>query len=170
MIFMSSLFRKIFTVLAVAIFLSSLLFFFFKSDEAKEKATLSPEAPTAISSSSSLRLADLVIPVEIADTEAERRQGLSGRRLAENSGMLFAEPKRHVAVYWMINMLIPLDIVWIDGDQIVKIDKNLPPGGENPKETYSSEQPVDHVLELNAGFSERHGLKVGDRFIFDIKE
>jgi uncharacterized membrane protein (UPF0127 family) len=33
----------------------------------------------------------------------------------------------------MRNMLFPLDIIWINDDEIIKIDKNLPPEGDKPE-------------------------------------
>ena len=45
------------------------------------------------------------IEIEIADTPAERSQGLSGRRsLAENEGMLFVFDSSLIASFWMKDM------------------------------------------------------------------
>jgi uncharacterized protein len=106
------------------------------------------------------------IPVEIADETEEQRQGLSGRgSLDEGSGLLFIFPDKQVRVFWMKDMFFPLDIIWIADNKIIKTDENLPPGGKSPAEKYNSVRPANYVLEVNAGFVARHGLKVGD----DIK-
>lgn len=109
-----------------------------------------------------------VIPLRIADSESERVQGLSGvDDLAEDEGMLFLFPEYEEQGFWMKDMLIPLDIIWIDGEEIVGLDLGTEP--ENPPETiYYSPVPVDKVLEVNAGFVDEFGLEIGD--ILDISE
>lgn len=65
-------------------------------------------------------------------------------------------------------MHFPLDIIWITDGKIVKIDKNLPPEGTEPKEHYSSGQPVNYVLELNAGFTLDNMIQIGDKVQISI--
>lgn len=104
------------------------------------------------------------ITVDIADSPGERQQGLSGRpALPENHGMLFIFPNKQVRSFWMPNMNFPLDMIWINDNQVVNITKNAPPGGDNPSERFSSELPVNYVLEVNAGFADRHNIKAGDK-------
>lgn len=106
--------------------------------------------------------------IEIADTPTEREKGLGGvTNLEENNGMLFtSEQKDTLPIFWMKGMLIPLDIIWINDGKVVKIDKNIPNPDPNTPESelkrYSPASPVDYVLEVNAGFSDKFGLKVGD--------
>lgn len=117
-----------------------------------------------------LTINNLRIPVEVVDTPEKRTLGLSYREsLASDSGMLFVMPGRRVSSFWMKEMRFPLDIIWIDGDKIVNLSQDLPPGGPQPKNSYSSLYPVDQVLEVNAGFAEKNGIKVGDQVIFEIK-
>jgi len=60
------------------------------------------------------------VEVEIADTQTARIQGLSGREsLAENSGMLFLWPEADYYSIWMKEMKFPIDIIWINGNQVV---------------------------------------------------
>lgn len=107
------------------------------------------------------------ISVEVADTETDREKGLSGRTyLPEKSGMLFSFGQKRVsAIFWMKEMLIPLDIIWIADGKVVKIDKNVPfpKDGVSDKElsTYSPGTLIDYVLEVNAGFADKNGIKVG---------
>lgn len=101
------------------------------------------------------------INVEIADTPAEWERGLMFREsLPKNLGMLFIFPDSAVRTFWMKNVLIPLDIYFIDAEGIiVKIEKRLPPCQADPCLTYSSESPVKYVLEVNGGFSEEYMIK-----------
>jgi hypothetical protein len=111
------------------------------------------------------------IRVEIANTEELRKKGLGGRSsLAQESGMLFVfESKNSNPTFWMKEMLIPLDFIWISGTKIVKIDKNIQaPDANTPDikiEKIKPNQPVDYVLEVNSGFSDANKLKIGDSVI-----
>jgi len=103
------------------------------------------------------------ITVEAATTPSEQYQGLSGRpRLCQFCGMLFIFKNRGVQTFVMRDMLIPLDMVFIDDDKIVKIASDLLPEGAIPQNFYSSDVPVDYVLELNAGFTDQYDINVGD--------
>ena len=103
--------------------------------------------------------------VEIADTILKRTKGLSGREsLAENQGMLFLFAKPSKYSFWMAGMNFPLDIIWINGNKIVDISKNI----QAPKNTgrlpviISPSTKIDKVLELSAGAVEKFNIKIGD--------
>lgn len=108
------------------------------------------------------------IKVEIADTDAKRTQGLSGRdKLAQNEGMLFIFSAARFYRFWMKEMKFPLDFIWIDTDKIVDLTENVPP----PKSagevlpTFSGKYPYDKVLEINAGTVKSFGIKIGDKIL-----
>lgn len=105
---------------------------------------------------------DFTFTVEIADDAAERAKGLMFRdHLADDAGMLFDYGQEQLASFWMQNTLIPLDIIFIGVDGVVKnIHVNA-----RPLDTTSipSEFPVRFVLEIPGGRSEEIGLAVGDR-------
>ncbi len=104
------------------------------------------------------------IEVEVADTFLAREKGLSGReKLEENKGMLFVFEIKDFHSFWMKEMKFPIDIIWISNDRIVDIAHNVPTVAGEFLKTYKPKEPVNFVLEVNAGFSERHGLKAGDR-------
>ena len=104
----------------------------------------------------------------IANDEAERKEGLSGKSsLPEAEGLLFDFGQKDIfPSFWMRGMLIPIDIIWINDGKITKIDKNLaPPEKDTPESSlklYYPDKPIDYVLEVNAGFSDKNSLKVGD--------
>jgi uncharacterized membrane protein (UPF0127 family) len=108
------------------------------------------------------------IQVQIADNAEKRAKGLSGvASLKADSGMLFVFDTKDLApIFWMKDMLIPLDMIWIRDGKIVKIDKNVlipsPGTPDSNLKTYSAGQTVDYVLEVNAGFSNQNNIKVGD--------
>ena len=109
---------------------------------------------------------DTIIHVDIADDIFERQKGLSGREsLATDEGLLFLHDGSDYQRYWMKDMLIPIDILWIDGERVVGFVQDAQP--EDPAGTiYTSPSPVDKVLEVSAGFVSQNDLKIGD--ILDI--
>jgi hypothetical protein len=105
----------------------------------------------------------LTVLVDVADTDATRERGLSGRKmLGERHGMvfLFSEPDRYS--FWMKDMRFPIDILWIKDGEVVDIttDALIPIDGR-PIPTYFPASPANMVLEVPAGFAEKHGLRVG---------
>ncbi len=117
-----------------------------------------------------IRVGKTMVTVEIANTPEARVQGLSGRDpLPELHGMLFpmGEPLRHI--FWMKDMKFALDIIWIRAGKIVDISENVPPpSGDAAPAIVSPQEPADAVLEVNADFTEKYGVKVGDRVSSDI--
>jgi len=101
------------------------------------------------------------LDIEIADNEYETQTGLMYRDSMETKqGMLFIFPKESMHSFYMKNTKIPLDILFIDGDQkIASIRSNAVPFDETG---LSSRVPVKYVLEINAGLVGHWGIQVGD--------
>ncbi|MEK9170582.1 MAG: DUF192 domain-containing protein [Patescibacteria group bacterium] len=115
-----------------------------------------------------IKIGDSIFKVEIADSIISQARGLSGRKnLPEDEGMLFIFNSPQICSFWMKGMNFPLDIIWISGNKIIQIDKDVPfPGGNGGDfELYSPSDPVDKVLEINAGLSDKFGIKTGDEII-----
>lgn len=106
---------------------------------------------------------DIRVTVAIADTDAERKIGLSGvASLPEREGMLFIFEQEGNYGFWMKDTLIPLDIIWIDDEGvIVHIEENVRP--DSYPTIYSSPRPARFVLEVNAFFVSTFRINVGDR-------
>lgn len=116
----------------------------------------------------SVKIGNTTIKVEWADTQSARIKGLSGRTsLGNNEGMLFIFPEKSVQKFWMKEMKFPLDIIWIDGERIAGIVYGAEPEADNQPTIYSSPEPVDKVLEVNAGTALAKGMKVGDVIILN---
>ncbi len=107
------------------------------------------------------------ISVEIADSYAERENGLMFRKnLDKDKGMFFIFEDSAIRNFWMKNTYIPLDIIFIDENfAIVNIAENAQPCINEPCQTYSSLKPAKYVLEVNAGFSEENGIREGEKII-----
>jgi uncharacterized membrane protein (UPF0127 family) len=106
------------------------------------------------------------LSVSIADESAEHTLGLSGRsELGEFEGMLFVFPVEDKYGMWMRDMLIPIDIIWINNDfRVVHIEENVSP--DTYPESFSSEDPARFVLEVNAFFTQSANVIVGDQVTF----
>lgn len=115
---------------------------------------------------STVKINNRTFKVEVMDTPEKQQQGLSGReKLPQNQGMLFVFDEKSYHYFWMKNMNFPIDIIFIDDDKIVSIVKNAPPaksGEENPP-LYKSGGPINRVLEVNSGLSDKYEFKVGDK-------
>mgnify|MGYP000869960032 CR=1 FL=1 len=100
--------------------------------------------------------------VEVVDTAETRARGLMYRQeLAEDAGMLFDFLEERQVSFWMQNTFIPLDMIFIGADGLVKtIHVNA-----RPHDTTSipSRVPVRYVLEIPGGRSVEIGLEPGDR-------
>ncbi len=106
-----------------------------------------------------LQVGNTQVAVEVRDTEEGRSQGLSNReKLAEDEGMLFIFDQPGIYGFWMKEMKFPLDFIWIRDNVVTEVTEKV--GVERmdirPKEA------VDKVLEVNSGWVEKQGIKVGD--------
>jgi len=110
----------------------------------------------------SLNMTKAKIDIEIADTDYDRQLGLMFRKIMnENQGMLFIFPAEEMQSFWMRNTNISLDMIFVNSEKkIVTIHKSTTPLSD---QSYSSTAPAKYVIEVNAGFLDRHNIKEGDR-------
>ena len=105
------------------------------------------------------------VRVEIADDGSEQARGLMYRTaLAENRGMLFVYPDEEERSFWMRNTLIPLSIAFIDSEGRIVDIQDMKPLDDDPPH-YVSAEPAQYALEVNKGFFEERGVKVGDKVV-----
>jgi uncharacterized membrane protein (UPF0127 family) len=103
------------------------------------------------------------VRVEVADDLAEQAKGLMYRTtLGENRGMLFVYPDERELSFWMKDTLIPLSIAFIDSERRIIDIQDMKPLDDEPPH-YVSAEPAQYALEVNQGFFEKGGVKVGDR-------
>ena len=101
------------------------------------------------------------LSVEVMRTDAERERGLMDRQyLPPDRGMLFRFDREQNILMWMKNTYIPLDMIFISPKgEVVHIHANAEPLSED---IISSDGPALGVLEVNAGYARKIGLKEGD--------
>ena len=106
---------------------------------------------------------------EIARSLVEKARGLSGREsLGKNKAMIFPFDSPSRESFWMKGMNFPIDMIWIMDKKILNISKNAQPLKDNLRPLYySSKDPIDMVLEINANQVDEFNLQIGDAV--DIK-
>ena len=104
------------------------------------------------------------IELEVAQTPEQQALGLMFREsLADNRGMLFPFQNQKVARFWMKNVPISLDMIFLNGDRVVGIEKNVPGCKSDPCPVYGPEALVDGVIELRGGRAEELKIKLNDK-------
>jgi uncharacterized membrane protein (UPF0127 family) len=98
--------------------------------------------------------------VEVMDTAGERAQGLMHREsLPRFSGMLFVYDRPQPVAFWMKNTLIPLDMLFFDGEgRLVRVKSAAQPHDETPVVGGDS---IQYVLEINGGLAAELGIDLG---------
>ncbi|HYE23391.1 MAG TPA: DUF192 domain-containing protein [Candidatus Paceibacterota bacterium] len=101
------------------------------------------------------------IKFEIADTFEKRQQGLSGRtEIPDDYGMLFVFEATDMHGFWMKDMHISIDIIWLsDTGEILGIEHGVSP--DTYPNVFYPPQPVSRVLETRAGYARERGWDVG---------
>lgn len=104
--------------------------------------------------------------IYLAVTRAQQQRGLMFvRDLPEWTGMLFLYERAGIRSMWMKNTYISLDILFAHADGVVSsIEANTEPLS---LKSISAVEPVNYVLELNAGTAKRLSIKPGSRLIVD---
>lgn len=106
--------------------------------------------------------ARVAIDVEIARDDAARARGLMFRKsLADDAGMLFIFERQRPRSFWMRNTCIGLDMIFVaDDGVIVGIEENVPTLND---ESYHVGCDARFVVEVNAGWCRRNGVRPGQR-------
>ncbi|HMN19432.1 MAG TPA: DUF192 domain-containing protein [Candidatus Moranbacteria bacterium] len=99
------------------------------------------------------------IYAERVRSQEKMQRGLGGRKnLCKNCGMLFEFPERSRKAFWMKEMLVALDIIWIDQGKVVHVEEKV---SADDKRILNPECLADKVLELPAGVAEKIGIREG---------
>ena len=98
--------------------------------------------------------------VEVAADDESREKGLMFRKaMAPDVGMLFDFHTPQLVSFWMENTILPLDMLFVRADgTIARIKANATPYS---RENIPSGEPVQLVIELNAGRAAALGITEG---------
>lgn len=110
------------------------------------------------------------VNVEVADNDIKRASGLSNRKyLGDYDGMLFVFEEKTNRPFWMKDMLINLDILFLDESGfIVEIASDNEICTEYHCPAISSVHMYKYVLEVNAGFCKNNAIQVGQNVVFHL--
>ena len=110
-----------------------------------------------------IKLGKCQFAVDLAINPQSRQKGLSGRKkLCDKCGMFFEFSQKGGYGFWMKGMLFPIDLIWFQDDKVVGWKKNF---SEKSRETIFPPEPINQVLEINAGGIEKCGIKIGDKIV-----
>jgi len=114
-------------------------------------------------SQSSVCIRGACVKTEVADDDYSRSVGLMFRKsMEETQGMIFVFDSDEYHSFWMKNTIIPLDMLWINSsNQVVHIEHAVP-CRMDPCRLYTPGRKARYVLEVNGGYTMRHGLMAGD--------
>ena len=147
--------KKAGIILVIAVGLAVLAFanFYFKGGN--QQIVIQKTAQT-------LKIGSVTLNIEVANTDATREQGLSGKEgLKSDEGMLFVFDTDNYYGFWMKDMNFAIDIAWINKDKkIIHIESNVSP--DTYPKIFSPKSPSLYVLETPAGFFESNKIKIGD--------
>jgi uncharacterized protein len=111
-----------------------------------------------------------VIHAETAIDQEQLARGLRFRdKLEPDHGMMqfWRGPGRYP--YWMYQVGMPLDIVWMDSNRrIVEIVRNAPPCSGDPQKCphYGGTRDALYVLQIAGGSAAKYGLEEGQTLDF----
>jgi len=105
---------------------------------------------------------DARVRVRVVKTEAMRRRGLMlVRELPEDEGMLFLFAEEKPQVFWMRNTYLSLDMIFVRADLTVAgVTAHTRPLTDDGN---GIDEPSQYVVEANAGWARRHGVRAGTR-------
>lgn len=108
------------------------------------------------------------IQLEVARTPQQQAMGLMYRQaLPDNRGMLFNFPSAQPVSFWMKNVPVALDMVFLRKGVVQYVEVSAPPCTEEPCPTYGPRTLIDQVIELRSGRATELDLKKGDKVTID---
>jgi hypothetical protein len=148
------------SLIIIAVVILSTILIFFSFSAAKQEEPIN-----------TITINNKEIKIEIAKTSLEQYRGLSGRKnICPDCGMLFISGNKRERSFVMRNMMFPLDIIWISNGKIAKIDSDLQPENSSNLTNHSSGEPVDYILEVNAGFCADNNIKIGNKIWINFQQ
>jgi uncharacterized protein len=135
------------------------------STSSASTTTAVAENPFFDGDTASVLIGDERLTVAVADTSAERSQGLRGALdLGGLDGMLFIHDSVGPVQYTMEDTLIPLDVWFVDAGGVIVGTAAMEPCPDETCPFYPSTVPVLWVLETELG---RYDFAIGDVVIVD---
>jgi len=107
--------------------------------------------------------------LQVARTSEAQARGLMGRTsLPPDGGMAFVFDQETTAAFWMKDTLIPLSILFWQGDGRIIDILDMRPCRADPCPVYRASAPYVGAIEMNRGAFERLGVEVGDTLEYQL--
>lgn len=107
-----------------------------------------------------------VVKAEVNMTTIDMGRGMMFRdSFPEGRAMLFIHSTPNKYQYWMYQVKIPLDIVWLDSTRrVVEIVESAPPCLTKSSECplHGGTEMATYVVEFPGGYARKHGVKTGE--------
>ncbi|MDJ0597334.1 MAG: DUF192 domain-containing protein [Crocosphaera sp.] len=118
-----------------------------------------------------IKINETVIELEVAKTREQQKIGLMYRQsLDENRGMIFVFDQIRPVKFWMKNVNIYLDMIFLVNGKVKAVLSNVPPCSVDPCPTYGPENLVNQVIELRGGRAKELGIEAGDELEIEFIE
>ena len=105
----------------------------------------------------------------VASNLSAWESGLMNKTVGSNTFELFDFHTPGVYPFWMKDTYYPLDMIWVNGSNVTYIAYAIPCSYYSSAQAnctvynnYSQGRTADYVIEAQAGFANRTGLRVGD--------
>ncbi len=150
-------------IAAVAAAIAVLVLMPFLTQHGQTQTQTQAQIPTYNYEVRKITINGVTLDVEIADDSKKMGRGLMFRdTLPENRGMLFVFDQERKYTFWMMNMTLDLDIIWLDtnGKVVYTVEDAKPciDSAHTSSCTFSPDKPAKYVLEVNSGFVRKHGI------------
>jgi len=150
---MQSLFKQLFVQLLILGLLVGLFYVLFWN----KKANIKPLSMDC----REVEISGKTFILKRAFTPEARELGLSGTiSLPDNSGMIFEFEIPGKYGFWMKDMLMPIDIIFVDQITITDVYKTVTP--ESFPTSFLPSRDINFVIELNGGTSEKIKIEIGE--------
>jgi uncharacterized membrane protein (UPF0127 family) len=110
------------------------------------------------------------VQAEVMVTAVDMQRGMMFREaLPQGRGMLFIHSEPGTYRYWMYQVKVPLDIVFLDNQQrVLGVSANTPPCTTRASDcpNYGGYPGTRYVLELGAGEAQRYRIERGKTLLF----
>jgi uncharacterized membrane protein (UPF0127 family) len=118
--------------------------------------------PTATTTAAS------AISFEVVTSEADQEKGLGGRtNIPPDYGMLFVFTKDDTYGFWMKDMLVPIDIIWLsDTGTIMHLEQSVAPS--TYPHVFYPPAPARYVLEMRSGQVAARGWGIGSHITLPL--
>jgi len=116
-----------------------------------------------------IKINNKILKVKVANNPISQSIGLMFKKhLKQDEGMIFKFYFEIKLSFWNLFTFIPLDIIWINKDNIiVDITKNTKPYTKPTSlQMYVSRRPYKYVLEVNENSLIKYNVKIGDIITF----